>query len=467
MKKLLKIVLSVFMAMALAIQLPVNLVSVVNAEDNGETTEVATNDETGEENEEDESSIAATNDDTASIELDASSTTIYLPSGFGYFILDVTLDEDYTVEYSLSEDGIIELEEIDDAMYFEAVSEGTVTVQAILTTESGASYESNTIDINVKDYLDVIADNSIEDPDNSNCYFVYNVLSEEDKTVEITDYYFNDEDQSSPYSINIPSTINGYTVVSIGDGAFYGCGDTMKIFIPTSVTNIDTEAFSKYFPIRTFYVYSGSAALQYVIDNGFNYVIIDDTSYGDTSISISYDGETVYDLMYDTVVASSYDWFDFDYGITTVSDSDIAKIKSNLASNQEVLKYFGFELTVEWYGYVDDDYENGTAYLTDLAGEITFTITMDTSKYVDGTLIILLLNADGTVTKITPTVTETGLTFSTSKIGSFALVYTDPTTSSSTVSSVQTGDESQLAAYVLLGGIALVGAYYTRKRKYN
>ena len=45
-------------------------------------------------------------------------------------------------------------------------------------------------------------------------------------------------------NINIPSTIDGYQVVSIGTGAFQGCDSVTELIIPNTVTSIENNAFS-------------------------------------------------------------------------------------------------------------------------------------------------------------------------------------------------------------------------------
>lgn len=69
----------------------------------------------------------------------------------------------------------------------------------------------------------------------------YNVLNEADKTVEVTykdaDYPCYSED------VVIPSTVNGYNVISIGDYAFSYCTKLTSITIPGSVTGIGEYAF--------------------------------------------------------------------------------------------------------------------------------------------------------------------------------------------------------------------------------
>ena len=59
----------------------------------------------------------------------------------------------------------------------------------------------------------------------------------EDGTIEITGC------TSSATSINIPSTIVGKTVTSIGNNAFYSCKNLVNVTIPDSITSIGNNAF--------------------------------------------------------------------------------------------------------------------------------------------------------------------------------------------------------------------------------
>lgn len=67
--------------------------------------------------------------------------------------------------------------------------------------------------------------------------FEYAVLSEADKTCEITDY------TGSATELAIPSELDGYTVTSIDGYAFSYCTSLTSITIPDSVTSIGNYAF--------------------------------------------------------------------------------------------------------------------------------------------------------------------------------------------------------------------------------
>ena len=66
----------------------------------------------------------------------------------------------------------------------------------------------------------------------------YRVLSETDKTCEITGY------TGSAARLMIPSQIDGYTVTRIGDNAFSDCDTLTEVILGDSVTSIGNYAFS-------------------------------------------------------------------------------------------------------------------------------------------------------------------------------------------------------------------------------
>ncbi len=74
----------------------------------------------------------------------------------------------------------------------------------------------------------------------------YNILSETDKTVEVT----NKDEKYNTYSgeITIPNTISffekTYNVTTIGMSAFQQCYSLEKITLPNSITSIGDYAFS-------------------------------------------------------------------------------------------------------------------------------------------------------------------------------------------------------------------------------
>ena len=83
----------------------------------------------------------------------------------------------------------------------------------------------------------------------------YNIISEEDLTVEVT--YFGDRINSCVYrySIEIPATITYnnhiYNVTNIGDFAFYDCKYLTSVFIPQSVISIGSSAFRECFGLNS------------------------------------------------------------------------------------------------------------------------------------------------------------------------------------------------------------------------
>ena len=106
--------------------------------------------------------------------------------------------------------------------------------------------------INVDDVEEVVFEETIPEDstviDTSETFLKFNILS--DSTAEVIretpnlkqDSYLGHDSIIVPQKIRIDGKI--YTVTSIGENAFLGCGGLTNIEIPKSVTNIGTWAFS-------------------------------------------------------------------------------------------------------------------------------------------------------------------------------------------------------------------------------
>ncbi len=67
--------------------------------------------------------------------------------------------------------------------------------------------------------------------------FEYSVISEDEKTCQITKY------NGTATELTIPSQLDGYTVTKIGDSVFSSCTSLTSVTIPNSVTSIGDSAF--------------------------------------------------------------------------------------------------------------------------------------------------------------------------------------------------------------------------------
>ena len=101
----------------------------------------------------------------------------------------------------------------------------------------------------------------------------YNIMSADDKTVEVTykgDYIEEVEEYSGSVTIPEIVTYNGntYTVTNIGEWAFGYCSGLTSVVIPNNVTSIDVSAFSHCSGLTSVEIHNSITYIGYAVFSG-------------------------------------------------------------------------------------------------------------------------------------------------------------------------------------------------------
>ena len=109
----------------------------------------------------------------------------------------------------------------------------------------------------------------------------YNILSEEDKTVEVTYKGNNVYEYEGWYKGNlvIPESVsyngNTYSVTSVGEGAFWCCTKLTGVTIPNSITSIGNQAFTYCIGLKYIIIGKNVTSIGFwVFEDCSDYVII-------------------------------------------------------------------------------------------------------------------------------------------------------------------------------------------------
>ncbi len=490
MKKLLKIVLSVFLATALAIQLPVNVVSVVNAED-ADTIEETTTDETVEETVvEDDEEILDSSAEESEEETEDSNELKYTDEDgnvYYYYKLsdsEITITNCRAVSANLIVPSTIDgytVTSIEE--YAFEINDSLVTVilpDTLVTIGEGAFADcDNLTSISIPASVTSIGEyvfyycgslkEIIVDENNSVYSSVDGVLFNKDQTTLIL--YPSDKADAS---YTIPEG-----VTSVSKNAFSFNYNITEVIFPNSMTTIDARIFDYCENLKTVEI---PASITYIEDGSWGVfgardcpylesinVAEDNTAYSsidgvlfnkDQTILICYPaGKTETSYVIPTGVTTiREEAFAFSH-LTSIEIPDTVTTIESLAFYISNIESFTIPTSVTSIGDMafftsNVDYVNLYVYEGSYAHEYV-------KEHYFAEQYVVLENTTATVTSdpTEDTTTNTSTTNTTSSDST--------TTDTSTVSNVQTGDESQLVAYALLGGIALAGVYFTRKKKYN
>ena len=141
------------------------------------------------------------------------------------------LNEEEEADVETEEENEIENEEVEEAEVEEAVE------AAEEDTESEEASDEDGTDNTEDDEKEELKDIEVQYASEGDfTYTTYDVLDHTYAT--ITKY------NGSASKVTIPDTIGGYTVTTIGEYAFAGCGSLTEVTIPDSVTVIENRAFN-------------------------------------------------------------------------------------------------------------------------------------------------------------------------------------------------------------------------------
>ena len=116
-----------------------------------------------------------------------------------------------------------------------AETEGTEAVEETEETETGT--EAAETEVTETEAAETEKLEIVDEVRNATAAEDFSYEENEDGTITITDYTGSDT------AVVIPETINGKSVTSIGDNAFYGCKGLTSIEIPSSITSIENQVF--------------------------------------------------------------------------------------------------------------------------------------------------------------------------------------------------------------------------------
>lgn len=122
-----------------------------------------------------------------------------------------------------------------------------------------------------------------EEPEEPATAYTYELNS--DNTITIIKCTSSDE------NIIIPSEIDGYTVVGIGDKAFNNITSMKTVSLPSTLKMIGDSAFEGCTSLTTIKGGKGSCAEEYASKNGYEFVEIKDDNTGDDNTGDDYTGD--------------------------------------------------------------------------------------------------------------------------------------------------------------------------------